>query len=359
MDQQAYKDLISGQTQGPVAGLLRILMRILALVYGAVVRWRNGLYSRGILRSQRVDVPVICVGNLTAGGTGKTPLVIWLYRFVRHISSTNCALLSRGYKTDRDRADEPALFADHCPEAELVINPDRVAGARTAIQRHSADVIIMDDGFQHRRLARDLDMITMDATEPFGLGRMLPAGLLREPLCGLRRAQAVVLTRADQVSNQGLKAIEQRILKVNPDLVLARARHAPSAVKLKDRSSVSCASLTGKRVFAFCGIGNPHAFFKTLSQLQAEIVGTQIFNDHHHCTKADIESLSVRATEAHAQYLLTTEKNFADIRALDVSAELPLGYLEIEFQITQGREELCGLIERALAGKIPSLTNRG
>ena len=353
MDQQAYKDLISGQTQGAIPGLLRSLLHIPALAYGMAVRCRNHLYDRGALKSHQVDVPVICIGNLTAGGTGKTPLVIWLCGFLRRIRGENCAVLTRGYKTGQAQADEPALFSRHCPQTKVVVNPDRVAGARQAIQDQAAGIIVMDDGFQHRRLARDLDIITIDATASFGYGHLLPAGLLREPLCALTRAQAVVLTRADRVPDDDLQTMEQTLLGINPDLVVARAAHAPSSVRLRKQSPLPCASLAGKRVFGFCGIGNPHAFFKTLSLLKAELVGTQIYNDHHHCTQADMKSLCDRAAQADAHYLLTTEKNFADVEALDVAGEMPLGYLEVAFQFAQGEDKLCGLIERTLAGKIP------
>ncbi len=353
MDQQAYKNLIRAQTNGAASVLLRNLLRLPALVYGIAVSLRNLLYARGIFKSTRVDVPVICIGNLTTGGTGKTPLVIWFCQLIGKTTPARCAVLTRGYKTAQASADEPALLAQHCPDASVVVNADRIAGARQAIQGHSADVIIMDDGFQHRRLARDLDIVTVDATEPFGHGRMLPAGLLRESLSGLRRAQAVVLTRSDQVPDSSLQGIEARILGINPDLVLAHARHAPSSVNLSGQQPIPCESLAGKPVFAFCGIGNPQAFFRTLSELKAELVGSQVYNDHYHCTPADMKSLADQATQARAQYLLTTEKNFADIRAMDISTELPLGYLEVELQLAKGRDELCALIERALAGKIP------
>jgi tetraacyldisaccharide 4'-kinase len=324
-----------------------------ALPYAVAVRLRNQLYARAMLKSTQVAAPVICIGNLTAGGTGKTPLVIWLCQFIRERGHGKCAVLTRGYKAAQAPADEPALFAQHCPDAPVVINPDRIAGAQEAIQKHAADILVMDDGFQHRRLARDLDIVTVDATAPFGHGRVLPAGLLREPLCALKRAHAVVLTRSDQVSDSVLQHIEDSVRKINPDLVLARAQHAPHSVRLLNQTPVPCDSLAGKRVFAFCGIGNPQAFLTTLSQLGAELVGSQIYDDHYHCTQADLEYLYDQAFRAQAQYLLTTEKNFADIRALAISAELPLGYLEIKLQFTQGRDKLCSLIERLLAGKIP------
>lgn len=359
MDQQAHRNLISGQTEGLAAGFLRALLRLPALAYGIAARSRNRLYAWGILKSTRVDVPIICIGNLTAGGTGKTPLVIWLCQFISQITTARYAVLTRGYKTAQAQADEPALLTGHCPNATVVINPDRITGAQQAVQKHAADVVIMDDGFQHRRLARDLDIITVDATEPFGYGHMLPAGLLREPLSGLRRAHAVVLTRSDQVPDSSLQGIEAKILGINPDLVLAHAKHAPTSVQALNQQPIPCEALAGKRVFAFCGIGNPQAFFRTLSQLNADLVGSQVYDDHYHCTLADMRSLCDRATQAQAQFLLTTEKNFADIKALDISTELPLGYLEVELQFTKGRDELCGLIERVLTGKIPGCLEKG
>ena len=191
MDQQKYKKLISGQKKGFEASIVLFFLKILSFIYVIIIVIRTFLYSAGWLKIHRVNVPVISVGNITTGGTGKTPFVIWVYRHIVENSKIKkrnilCGILTRGYKT----ADEPKLLEQSCPEAKIIVNPDRIAGAKEAITKYSPNIFILDDGFQHRRIGRDLDIVTIDATCPFGYGRMLPAGLLREPVSSLKRADA-------------------------------------------------------------------------------------------------------------------------------------------------------------------------
>ena len=232
--EQSHRKLISGQHTGPGAGLLRLLLRMISVGYSFVVRLRNVLYSKGWLKVHHVDATVICVGNITTGGTGKTPLVIWVYnQIISHvrsqISDSRYAILTRGYKATKDSgpktqdySDEIAILAKSCPEAKVIVNPDRVTGATKAINEFGAKVLIMDDGFQHRRLARDIDIVTIDATQPFGYGKMLPAGLLREPVTALKRADVVVITRCDQIGETELDELEKRLQEIHPNIVDAR-----------------------------------------------------------------------------------------------------------------------------------------
>ncbi len=179
LNQEAYKKLISGQSKGIAAAGARAVLRLLSWGYAAITGIRNLLYSKGWLKIHRVNVPVISIGNITTGGTGKTPLVIWLaHQITKNSKFKNCGILTRGYKT----TDEPEILAQSCPAAKVIINPDRVAGAQEAINKFAAQVLLMDDGFQHRRLGRNLDIVTIDATCPFGYGKILPAGLLQEEL---------------------------------------------------------------------------------------------------------------------------------------------------------------------------------
>ena len=217
----------------------------------------------------------MCVGNLTTGGTGKTPLVVWLCRLLRD-RHVRCSILTRGYKMQQgELSDEPALLSALCSGTAVVVNPDRVAGAAEAICSHNAQALVMDDGFQHRRLTRDLDIVAIDATQPFGYGKVLPAGLLREPITGLRRAHAAVLTRCDQVSLEVLAEIEEKIRRINPALVLARSIHMPVGIKTRDGGEIGLDWLGGKRLFAFCGIGNPQSFFHTVERLGGVLVGSR------------------------------------------------------------------------------------
>ena len=224
LNQESCRRLISGQRTGAAAALLRLLLRIAAVGYSLVVRLRNFLYSEGWLKAHRVDSAVICVGNITVGGTGKTPLVVWLCKQI--IANSECAILTRGYKSGQGKlTDEPAILAKSCPEASIIVNPDRVAGAEKAVSEFGADIIVMDDGFQHRRLRRDLDIIAIDATCPFGYGRLLPAGLLREPAGSIERADAAVITRYDQADDDSIAETKKRIEEIAPEIAVAKAIH--------------------------------------------------------------------------------------------------------------------------------------
>jgi len=356
LDQPLYRKLISGQV-APLAGIpLRLLLGVLSWPYGLIVRLRNGLYSRRWLSVHRARVPVLCVGNLTAGGTGKTPLVAWLAHLLTE-KGLRVAILTRGYKTQKGTlSDEPAELASACPGAAVIVNPDRVAGAAEAVRSHGAQVLLMDDGFQHRRLARDLDIITIDATAPFGYGRLLPAGLLREPVSGLARAHAAVITRSDQVPDEQLCQIEQRIGQINPQLPVARTIHAPVAVRHVDGSETGLEALEGRRVFAFCGLGNPTAFFRTVKACGSILVGSQAFNDHHTYTTRCLAEIYEKSTSHEAQLVLTTSKDWGKIAPLIPSQPpLPMACLAIELQFQAARAQLTSLIERVVGGTIVGL----
>ncbi len=395
--EQSYRRLISGQSSVFGASILRFLLGITAIGYSLAVRLRNFLYSKGLLKVHHVDAAVLCVGNITVGGTGKTPLVVWLCNLITQspklkTQNYKCAILTRGYKArakeNKDFKDEIAILAESCPEAEVIVNPDRVAGAAEAIDKYAAKVLIMDDGFQHRRLARDLDIVAIDATQPFGYGKMLPAGLLREPVSLLNRAGAVVITRCDQVTEAQLSELEQKLRAINPDTVIAKSIHAAVSVKYpeptvipakagiqKDNKKMdSCLrrarpvldtgndnieQLKGKKVFAFCGIGNPDAFLNTIKDIGAELGGSKIYDDHYHYTDACLAGISEQAEELGADLILTTQKDWTKVISnskFPISkskSPLPFAYLAIEIKFLAGEDKLTALIKDTLAGKIP------
>ena len=194
-----FRALISGQRRGVQAAVLRGLLRAAETPYTLAVRWRNRQYDRGRKPVERVDVPVISVGNLTLGGTGKTPLVEWLARWFRQ-RGVRVTIISRGYGAEAGaRNDEALELEQKLPDVPHVQNADRVAAAKMAIEEFDCQLILLDDAFQHRRIHRDLNIVVVDALEPFGFGHVFPRGALREPLSGLRRADMVVLSRADLV----------------------------------------------------------------------------------------------------------------------------------------------------------------
>jgi len=366
MNQDDFRKLISGQKAGLGAGLLRLLLWVAAGGYSITVWLRNFLYSAGWLKIHCADAVVISIGNITTGGTGKTPLVIWLCKQIIsdskfQISNCQCAILTRGYKATKNSklktqnySDEPAILAESCPEVKVFVNPNRVGSADEAVNKFNAKVLIMDDGFQHRRLARDLDIVAIDAMQPFGYGKMLPAGLLREPITSLKRADAVVITRCDQITESELSRIEKKLESINPGMIIARSIHAPAYVRSTDNKEISFEHIKNKKIFAFCGIGNPDAFFNTIKQLGVDLLGSKVYNDHHHYTDSCLAGIYEQATYLKADLILTTQKDCTKItRLAPVQKDIPLAYIGIEIKFLAGEDKLRGLIEKTLEGKIP------
>lgn len=367
MNHDFYYKLISGQKKGIAAAFLKIFLAVISCVYSIIIKLRNLLYDKKIFKTHHHKAIVISIGNITTGGTGKTPLVIWLYNYLVE-KNTKCAILTRGYKADQKSnpsqiepgktktaayTDEPAILSESCPKSQVIVNPDRVAGAGEAIEKYAAEVLVLDDGFQHRRLARDLDIITIDATQPFGYNKILPAGLLREPVDSLKRAGAVVLTRCDQIPAPELNKIESRLQAVNPDIIIAQSVHKVSGAKSIDGKSINNENLKGKKIFAFCGIGNPNAFLNTIKTLDAELTGTKIFNDHYQYTDTSLAEIYELAGLSKAELILTTQKDWTKIRHFKPQIkDLPLTYLIIEIKFLAGEDKLRLLIDNVLAGKI-------
>ncbi len=352
MNQNTFHDLVSGKAQGWVPTLIRGMLWPLAKAYGLAVSCRTLLFRVGILPRYTPPCPVICIGNLTTGGTGKTPLVTWLCRYLSQERTLSVTVLTRGYKSVGTQTDEPAMLEKQLGNVPVVVNADRVEGTKEALARAPVDVFVMDDGFQHLRLARNLNILTLDATNPFGYGKLLPAGLLREPITSIKRAQCIVITRSDQVSQKKLKALRETLESMHPGLPVAATVHSPTWLHFAQTPQKSPTWLTGRSVFAFCGIGNPQAFFTTLKKLGATLVGSRAFDDHHHCTQADFDDLCEQALLNGADLLLTTEKNFPDIGTMSTRSSLPVAYLAVELAFESGEDRVKELIEQALAGKI-------
>ena len=357
MDHNNFRKLISGEKAGLAALILRLLLWPVSFGYLIIVQLRNLLYSKGWLKVHHAKATIISVGNITTGGTGKTPLVIWL---CKQLSDYQCAILTRGYKTRKHEpeylTDEPAIFAESCPEIPVIVNPDRVGGAEEAAIKFGTKVLIMDDGFQHRRLARDLDIVTIDATLPFGYGKILPAGLLREPVSSLKRAGAAVITRSDQIAENELKKIEEKLRLFNPDMIIAKSIHAPAYVKSMDNREIGLEQLKGKKIYAFCGIGNPSSFLRTVKATGAEVVGSKIFNDHYHYTETCITDICKEAEILKTDLILTTQKDKNKInQQISSKIEIPLVYIAIEIKFLSGEDKLRDLIEKTLGSKMPEL----
>ncbi|HIG12532.1 MAG TPA: tetraacyldisaccharide 4'-kinase [Planctomycetes bacterium] len=345
------RELMKTQRERPDVWLARRgglveLLRLPALGMRAVTGTRNWMYDHRLLPSVTLDAPVVSVGNLTVGGTGKTPMVVWLAQeFARR--GRRVGLLSRGYgawETGAGLNDEGRLLAELLPGVPHIQRPDRVAGGRELLLL-GVDLILLDDGFQHRRLKRDLDLVLIDAMRPFGLpdpddqGRpvcdVLPRGLLREDTGSLKRAQAVILTRSDGVSAERLSELEEQLEREAPGLPRSLARHRASGLR-RGSERLELAQLRGKAVVLVSGLGNPAAFEKSARDLGAEVRGVHTFADHHEYTESDVQPLLAEDSE-----LLVTAKDAVKLETLG----LPHLVLEVEFEITRGERVLAALLD--------------
>jgi len=370
LNQNYLHNLVSGRSAGLFATLLRPFLRLASVFYAAAVGLRNFCYANGLLKTYWLttqglttshkpqnSLPVISIGNLTAGGTGKTPLVLWLYTFL-HRKNLKLAVLTRGYKTIDPLSDEPAIIAKNCPDAAVIVDPDRVRAAAKAVTGHNTQVIIMDDGFQHRRLARDLDIVTIDAALPFGYEKILPAGLLREPVTALKRAHAAVITRADLLPEYKLVKLENTLRQINPNMTIARAVHSPLSAKALGNKIISLEHLKPMKIFAFCGIGNPGAFFAAIRKLGLNLVGSAAFADHHRYTSRDLARISEQAKTLRANLILTTEKDWTKTALLVSHADdITFAYLAVQLKFTAAEDKISLLIDNTLASKIPKEQN--
>jgi tetraacyldisaccharide 4'-kinase len=302
------------------------------------MRLRNLAYDLGLTKAQRVDVPVLCVGNLTLGGTGKTPMVAWLARWLRK-RGVRVTLVSRGYGAEAGSRNDEALELEQLlPDVPHLQNRDRVAAARLAIEEFECQMILLDDGFQHRRLARDLDIVLLDACEPFGFGHVFPRGTLREPLAGLRRAQVVALSRADMLPPEQREQIRNKVRRYAPQAAWLEVTHKPQALRPWNGTEVEIGSLAGQRVAAFCGIGNPAGFRHTLESVGYQVVGFREFADHHAYRRQDVEDLTRWAGELAAAAVVCTHKDLVKLGVAQIG-RTPL------FALTVGLEVLAGLDE--------------
>ncbi len=319
----------------------------LSAAYGVVTRARLALYRSGLLPTHQIAAPVISVGNITAGGTGKTPLVEWLARAVAREGKRVC-VLSRGYKrTDerehvlvsdgkqlltgaREGGDEPRLLAEKLLGIAAVLSDaDRIGAARWAQENLASEVFILDDGFQHLRLKRDLNIVALDGTNPWGGGHLLPRGRLREPLHELRRADCIVITRAETVSDLlELRDIAARLSAGRPVLSTRTQTSGVRPLHTQSHGALQSAVSLPQPFAAFCALGNPQAFFTHARRSQLQLTHTRAFPDHHAYTQNDIDALSREAASKGVQAFLTTAKDAVKLRHL--SFPLPCFVLEIE-----------------------------
>ena len=347
---------------------IRFLLIPLSWLYGVSVWTRNRFYGLGLFKAHTLPCRVISVGNIVVGGTGKTPAVIALAKHLQN-EKVRVAILLRGYKRQsrekvtivsdgervraslRESGDEAYMLARHLRGIPIIASRQRYQAGQVALERFGVDVLLLDDGFQHRQLARDVDILTVPMKHPLGnSARLLPAGTLREPLTALRRADIILLTHTD-TTNVSLHA-KETVKGLAPDALFLESVHQPvrfyPLVSAQDAEGTGYLSASeavkGKRVLAVCGIGNPEAFVSTLMRCSAENVELLAFPDHHVYIEADLVQINTLFQAVQADLIVTTEKDERKLEAFVVGRKLPIFVLEIALVITDGVEKLTQVL---------------
>ena len=348
---ELVKQIMTGKDQGGAGVVLKPLLSCLSFIYFAAVFLVHALYRAGIMPSYRPKYPVISVGNITAGGVGKTPLVIFLAQILE-ARGRHPVILTRGYMLLSDegaQASDEALMISEKLSVPVMINPDRVRAAMNAEACSMGNVFLLDDGFQHWPLKRDLDIVAIDATNAFGNGHLLPRGVLREPLSALRRADLFVLTRVD-LGQVHIAGIRQKLSGINPVAGIVETVHAPvAAYDLWADVRSSELSCLEDRVAGICAIGAPDAFEVMLRREGAQVEKMFTFDDHHVYTAQDIERVMLFCRGNNILKVVTTHKDAVKLKAFQKAFQgVSLLVLEIEIKVVHGETELFSRIDRCV-----------
>lgn len=321
------------------------MLKILSEVYGFLVKIRNKMYDKGIIKEKKVEnVFIVCIGNITVGGTGKTPAVQYFARkYMRDGKKT--AIVSRGYKGVRqndtmivsdgekimasyaESGDEPFLHALNL-KIPVIVSKNRFNGCMLAKERFDTEVIIMDDGFQHRKLKRDWNIVLIDAINPFGNNHLVPDGILREPISELRRANEFIITKSDMVSSEKRKEIYQYLTPYKKKISFAI--HKPSYFYDFSGKKIEISEIKGKKIFAVSGIANPVSFFKNIEKYSPDIVGKKTYSDHHDFEEKDINDIKREFKSGNYDYIIITEKDYVKMSKYNLNRCI---IMKIEFFI--------------------------
>lgn len=331
-------------------------LALLSVFYGFGVRLNALAYRLGFKKQTRLGVPVISIGNLTTGGTGKTPCTELVGRHLRELG-LRVAILSRGYGSKNGQPnDEAQVLEENLPDVPHLQGADRVLTGHIAIDELDSEVILLDDGMQHLPLFRDLEIVLIDATEPFGGDWLLPAGLLREPKAGLRRADAILLTRCDLVESCHLENLQKQLGRLCPKAVIAWSIHEPKGWMdgYLPGEPLDLTDHPEGPVAAFCGIGNPEGFQASLERLGLKVCDLKRFPDHHAYTAEDVSALESWAESLpQGTWIATTQKDLVKLRVGELGSRKLLA-LRIGIRLTQGGERFLALIDRkGLGGADP------
>lgn len=346
--------IATDQLNGVMASIIKSILQILAWPYRLFTTLKRSFYEVGVFKKHHLPLPVISIGNLTVGGTGKTPLIRFLVEVLQK-KDYKAAILMRGYMgggadSKSEKSDEAAMLRHAYPDTPVLVGANRVKNAQTFLTSNKAHVFLLDDGFQHQRLARDLDIIVIDATNPWGNGFLLPRGTLRESKSALTEVPIFVLTKTD-LGRANVRGIYNDLILRNPKALIVEAIHKPvSFTDVRTGNDVDLAVISKKEVCAICSIGNPNSFIQTLTGLEAD-VGTQFtFMDHHVYMKNDIERVAQACRDKMTSTVVTTEKDAVKLELFwkIFPFDTKILSLKIQLVITEEEESFLERIDRIL-----------
>ena len=336
-------------------------LSMVSKVYGGAVKLRRIFYKKAVLKSKRLPCPIISIGNITVGGTGKTPMTIYVAQVVKQLGY-KVAIISRGYKGKAEKGggivsdgkmllmtpeiagDEPYMIANRLKDVPVIVGKNRFKAGWLAIRKFDSDVIVLDDGFQHLKLRRDLDLVLLDYRKPFGNGHLLPRGVMREPASALLCANAIILTRSDTVNDNETSSSPKKLRPYERKKPVYRTFHHPFVYKIINgekkifeknmqaalRQNSDC--IKGRTVFAFSGLADNHNFRQTVKSLKCNVSGYMEFPDHHSYSDRDLKDISAAAKRSMSECLITTEKDYVRIaHKIDWPGDLFVIGIEIDF----------------------------
>ncbi|MCX5666247.1 MAG: tetraacyldisaccharide 4'-kinase [Candidatus Omnitrophica bacterium] len=313
---------------------LKFVLYLISLIYGLVILLRRLLYKLHIFKTRKAPLKVISVGNVTLGGTGKTPFTILLAKILEEELKRNVCVLIRGYGWD-----EQEMLKRNLADVPVLVGQDRFRSSNKAVRLYGSDTAVLDDGFQHWELARDLDIVLVDSRNPFGNGHLFPRGVLRESKRSLGRADVIVLTK-NNGSVTGIENVRKEISAINRSAIVLEAVHAPKHLyEGRARRVHDLSTIRGKRVILLSSIGDPLYFEETVKGLGSEVIEHIKFPDHHDYRKRDIERVTARCNDKQFDLIITTEKDIVKLNRLGLFiGSYKVLTLAVEMQILSGRE---------------------
>jgi tetraacyldisaccharide 4'-kinase len=359
------------------SSFLKCSLFAISMGYGGFIRLRQALYKKGLLLSKRLPCPVISIGNISVGGSGKTPMTIYTARLIKQLGY-GVAIISRGYKGQAEKmggvvcdgrtirmepdqaGDEPFMVANRLKTVPVIVGQNRFRAGILAIKKFKPDVLLLDDAFQHLKLHRDIDLVLLDSNKPFGNTYLLPRGTLRETKSALLRGDAFILTRSDE----GKPAALGQIKRVVPRKPIFYSFHTPyiyemvtgNSLKSADRPDISSRYnfdiFKKKRVFAFSGIANNDDFRRTIESFKCKLEHFSEFPDHHPYSNRELDEIAKAAADSSAEFILTTEKDYVRI-ARKIKWPIHLAIIGIEISFKENHMAFQSFIKNRLQRLIP------